>query len=98
MSEEMMLMHNRPSANWSIVASWRANCGNHISPIRTASSRLMCSVWVAIAAANAVESMPSVYPDGSSTLSKPLRSAVPTMSEQCSQLLASAGSGTPRNS
>ncbi len=54
-----MLIVSLPSANWSIVASWRASCGNHISPIRTASSRLIVSVCVAIAAANAVESIPN---------------------------------------
>ena len=93
-----MLIVSRPPANWSIEANWRANCGNHISPMRTASNRLMSVVWVAIAAANAVESMPSVYPDGNSTLSKPLRSAAMTMSEQCAHDAARAGSGTPRNS
>ena len=98
MSDEMMLMFSRPVANWSIDASCRASWGSHISPIRTASSRWICSVWVAIAAANAVESMPRSYPDGNRTLSNPLRSAVRTMSEQCGHELASAGSGAPRNS
>ena len=69
MSDEMMLIVKRPCAIWSMVASWRASWGSHISPMRTASSRLICSVCVAMAAANAVESMPSAYPDGSSTLS-----------------------------
>ena len=54
-----MLIVSRPFDIWSIVASWRASCGTHSSPMRTASSRLICSVCVAMAAANAVASMPS---------------------------------------
>jgi len=50
------------------------------------------------APANAIESIPSWYPDGSRTLSKPPASARSTMSRQCSYELASDGSGTPRNS
>ena len=54
-----MLIVSRPFDIWSMVASCRASWGIHISPMRTASRRLICSVWVAMAAANAVESMPS---------------------------------------
>ena len=43
---------------WSIVASWRASCGTTSSPQRTASS-IRSDVIGAIAAANAVLSMPS---------------------------------------
>jgi hypothetical protein len=60
MSDEMMFTVSRPLANWSMEANWRANWGSHISPMRTASNKLMFSVWVAMAAANAVESMPRV--------------------------------------
>ena len=54
-----MLIVSRPFDMRSIVASWRASWGIHSSPMRTARSRLICSVWVAMAAANAVASMPS---------------------------------------
>ncbi len=55
-----MLMVSRPPLIWSMVASCRASCGAHISPIRTATSSWMRRVAVAIAEANAVESMPIV--------------------------------------
>ena len=55
-----MLTVSRPPAIWSIVASWRASCGAHISPIRTASSKWICWVAVAMAEAKATASMPRV--------------------------------------
>ena len=54
-----MLTVSRPSSIWSIVASWRASCGGHISPIRTATSSCIRRSSGAIAAANAIESIPS---------------------------------------
>ena len=51
-------MVSRPSSIWSMVASWRASCGGHISPMRTASSSCMRRSSGAMPAANATESMP----------------------------------------
>ena len=59
-SEEMMLIVSRPPSIWSMVASWRASCGGHISPIRTATSSRIRRSSGAIPAANAIESMPIV--------------------------------------
>jgi hypothetical protein len=81
-----------------MVASWRASCGGHISPIRTATRSCIRRSSGAIPAANATESMPIVYPEGSSRLSYPACSAASAMSRQCSQLDCSRTSGTPRNS
>jgi hypothetical protein len=94
----MMLIVRRPSSISSSPANWRASCGGHISPHRTASSSLICSVMAAIPPANGTPSIPSAYPDGNSTLSNPLASAVVTMSQQCAQDDRNAGSGTPRYS
>jgi hypothetical protein len=94
----MMFTVSRPPATWSSVASCRASCGGQLSPTRTAASSRMRVVSAAMAAAKAVVSIPSAYPDGSRMLSKPFRSARSTRSRQCSQLDASAGSGTPKNS
>ena len=58
-SLEITLSINRPPEIWSMVASCRASWGTTISPMRTASRRLMCRVWVATAAAKATLSMPS---------------------------------------
>jgi hypothetical protein len=94
----MMLIVRRPSSISSSPASWRANCGGHISPQRTANSSLIRSVIAAMPPANGTPSMPSAYPDGSSTLSKPFASAVVTMSRQWVHDDRSAGSATPRYS
>ncbi len=56
--EEMMLIVRRPSSIWSIVASCRASCGGHISPIRTATSSCIRRSSGAIPAANAIGSIP----------------------------------------
>ena len=93
-----MLIVSRPPVIWSMVANWRANCGAHISPIRTATNNWMRRVSVAMAEAKATESMPIAYPEGSSRLSKPPSSARNAIPRQCSQLDRSAVSATPRNS
>ncbi len=41
-----------------MVASWRASCGGHISPIRTATSSCIRFSSGAMPAANATESIP----------------------------------------
>ena len=53
-----MLIASRPSSIWSMVASWRASCGTHISPMRTATSSRIRFSSGAIPAAKAIESMP----------------------------------------
>ena len=60
MSLEMMFTVSRPPSIRSMVAIWRASCGSHSSPIRTASNSRMRSVRGAIPAAKAVASIPSV--------------------------------------
>ena len=57
-SEEMMLTVSRPPSIWSSVASCRASCGAHISPIRTATSSCMRRSTGAMPAAKPTESMP----------------------------------------
>lgn len=81
----------------SSVAMRRASCGGQSSPMRVAQSNFIRRTWVATAAAKAVVSSPSSYPEGSRILSKPPSSARITMLRQCSQLDWSWGSGTPRN-
>ena len=93
-----MLIVSRPSSISSRPASWRASCGGHISPQRTASSSLIRSVMAAMPPANGTPSIPRAYPDGNSTLSNPLASAVVTMSRQCAHDERNEESGTPRNS
>ena len=64
-----MLTVRRPPSIWSRVAICRASWGTHISPIRTATSSCIRRSSGAIPAAKLTESMPMVYPDGSSRLS-----------------------------
>ena len=64
-----MLTVSRPPSIWSRVAICRASCGAHISPIRTATSSCIRRSSGAIPAAKLTESMPRVYPEGSSRLS-----------------------------
>ena len=53
-----MLIVSRPPSISSIVASWRASWGGHISPMRTAVSSCIRRRCGAMPAANATESIP----------------------------------------
>ena len=90
-----MFTVRRPPRIESRVASWRASWGTHVSPARTATSSLQFLTCGAMAAAKATVSIPSAYPEGRSTLSKPSSSTRRTRRPQWSQLLSRSSRTTP---